>query len=98
MTATTTQTVGAGRDDPGSPGQRDLIEAATRDIALLSPGVIAFGLMLGVTVVGMHESRATAVLGAALVFGGSAQLTTATFMHLGCGLVAAVLSGAVVNA
>jgi predicted branched-subunit amino acid permease len=38
------------------------------------------------------------VLGAVLVYGGSAQLTTITVLHLGSGLAAAVVSGAVVNA
>jgi predicted branched-subunit amino acid permease len=54
--------------------------------------------MLGVTVVTLHSGPASAVIGAALVFGGSAQLTTLSVLHLGAGLVAAVLSGAVVNA
>jgi predicted branched-subunit amino acid permease len=72
--------------------------AAARDIAALSPGVIAFGLMMGVTVVTLHSGSTAALLGAALVFGGSAQLTTVTVLHLGAGLLAGVLSGAVVNA
>jgi predicted branched-subunit amino acid permease len=72
--------------------------SAVRDIAALSPGVVAFGLMLGVTVVTLHAGAGAAVLGAVLVFGGSAQLTTVTVLHLGAGLLAAVVSGMVVNA
>jgi predicted branched-subunit amino acid permease len=72
--------------------------AAVRDIGALSSGVIAFGLMMGVTVGTLRSGSGAAVLGAVLVFGGSAQLTTVTVLHLGAGLVAAVLSGAVVNA
>jgi predicted branched-subunit amino acid permease len=60
--------------------------------------VVAFGLMLGVTVSSFHAGAGSAVIGASLVFGGSAQLTTVTVLHLGAGLVAAVLSGLVVNA
>ena len=75
-----------------------LLREAARDIAAVSPGVVPFGLMLGVTVVSIHGGTAAAVIGAALVFGGSAQLTTVTVLHLGAGLVTAVLSGLVVNA
>jgi predicted branched-subunit amino acid permease len=82
----------------GATSTPSLPRLAAADIGALSPGVIAFGLMLGVTVVTLHEGRAGAVLGAALVFGGSAQLTTVTVLHLGSGIAAAVLSGAVVNA
>lgn len=83
---------------PAGPPPPSLAAAAARDIGALSPGVIAFGLMLGVTVQTIHAGAAAAVVGAALVFGGSAQLTTITVLHLGSGLLAAVLSGAVVNA
>jgi predicted branched-subunit amino acid permease len=76
----------------------ELRRAAVRDIAALSPGVVPFGLMLGVTVMATASGAASALVGAAWVFGGSAQLTTITVLHLGAGLVAAVLSGAVVNA
>jgi predicted branched-subunit amino acid permease len=49
-------------------------------------------------VVSTASSGIAAVVGAVLVFGGSAQLTTLTVLHLGSGLLAAVLAGAVVNA
>lgn len=82
---------------PGGPAP-SLTRSAVRDIGALSPGVVAFGLMLGVTVVTFRAGSAQAVLGALLVYGGSAQLTTITVLHLGSGVLAAVLSGAVVNA
>jgi predicted branched-subunit amino acid permease len=80
-----------------SPGPTPL-GAAARDIAAVSAGVVPFGLMLGITVVATGTGRLAGLVGAALVYGGSAQLTTITLLHLGTGLVAAVLSGAVVNA
>ena len=75
----------------------DLRRAAFRDIAAVSPGVIPFGVMLGVTVVATAGAPA-ALVGAVLVYGGSAQLTTLTVLHAGSGLAVAVLSGALVNA
>jgi branched chain amino acid efflux pump len=86
------------RSAPAPTIHLSLLREAARDIAAVSPGVVSFGLMLGVTVVSLHAGNASAVIGAALVFGGSAQLTTVTVLHLGAGLVAAVLSGLVVNA
>jgi predicted branched-subunit amino acid permease len=90
----TAASTGPGPDRP-TPS---LARSAARDIGRLSPGVIAFGLMLGVTVVSLGAGRGQAVLGAVLVYGGSAQLTTITVLHLGSGVLAAAVSGAVVNA
>jgi predicted branched-subunit amino acid permease len=95
---TMTSTEASVTEPPERRSASSIAHAAARDIRGVSPGVIAFGLMLGVTVVTLHAGRAEAVLGAVLVFGGSAQLTTVTVLHLGSGVVAAVLSGAVVNA
>lgn len=84
---------------PSSPAdRRDLCAAALRDVASVSPGIVSFGVMLGVTAATTHAGALANLLGAALVFGGSAQLTTLSALHLGAGVVAAVLSGAVVNA
>jgi predicted branched-subunit amino acid permease len=80
------------------PTQPQLARAALRDIGALAPGIVSFGLMLGVTAGAMHVSGLSATLGAVLVFGGSAQLTTMSLLHLGSGLTAALVSGAVVNA
>jgi predicted branched-subunit amino acid permease len=77
---------------------RSLASVAARDVAAVSPGVIAFGLTLGVTVVTQHSGTAAAIIGSALVFGGSAQLTTISTLYLGAGVITAVLSGALVNA
>ena len=83
----------------GSPaGRTGLRRAALRDVLTVSPGIVPFGVMLGVTAVTTGAGALAAVTGALLVFGGSAQLTTMSVLHLGAGLVAAVLSGAVVNA
>jgi len=71
---------------------------AARDTASLSAGIVPFGLMLGVTATAMHSGATATWLGALLVFGGSAQLTTLSLLHLGAGLLGAVVSGAVVNA
>jgi predicted branched-subunit amino acid permease len=75
-----------------------LRRAATSDVLAVSPGIVPFGVMLGVTVVTTGTGGFAGFLGAGLVFGGSAQLTTITVLHLGAGLLAAVLSGLVVNA
>jgi predicted branched-subunit amino acid permease len=77
---------------------RTLRQAAIRDVLAVSPGIIPFGVMLGVTVVATGTGRLAGILGAALVFGGSAQLTTISMLHLGGTLLAAVVSGIVVNA
>lgn len=99
---TTTQLAPATRGAPDAsaalPRPAVLRRAAVRDIAALSPGVVPFGLMLGITVTATASGSASALVGAAWVFGGSAQLTTITVLHLGASLAAAVLSGAVVNA
>ena len=57
-----------------------------------------FGLFLGVTLTAYGEHPLAVLVGAAAVYGGSAQLATATVLHAGAGLLAAVLAGAVVNA
>ena len=85
-------------DDTGHQIAGRLRRAALRDILAVSPGVVPFGVTLGVTAVTIGNSATSALVGAVAVYGGSAQLTTITVMHLGTGLLAAVLSGAVVNA
>jgi predicted branched-subunit amino acid permease len=98
LDTTTEDRLSSGPPVTASARSADLRRAALRDILAVSPGVIPFGLMLGITVVATGSGRGAAVLGAVLVFGGSAQLTTITVLHLGAGLAAALVSGAVVNA
>jgi predicted branched-subunit amino acid permease len=95
----TTQTVSAADVQEFLPLHDNwLRRAALRDILAVSPGVIPFGVMLGVTVVTTDTGALAGMLGAVLVYGGSAQLTAITVLHAGAGLLAAVLSGALVNA
>ena len=75
-----------------------LRRAAFRDILAVSPGVVAVGVALGITAQTSGAGAPATVLGAGFVYGGSAQLATITVLHAGSGLLAAVLSGAVVNA
>ena len=95
----TTQTVPAtGVQEFSSQRNSWLRRAALRDILAVSPGVIPFGVMLGITVVTTGTGAVAGLVGAVLVYGGSAQLTAITVLHTGAGLLAAVLSGALVNA
>ena len=70
---------------------------ALKDAATVSSGMIAFGLVLGITVTVLGRDPYAAVLGAAGVFGGSAQLTAVTLMSHGSALALAVLSALTVN-
>jgi len=71
---------------------------ALRDARTVVPGLLPFGVLLGVTVVTTGASGLAGVLGGPIVYGGSAQLTALTLLDRGLGLVAVVLSAAVVNA
>ena len=77
---------------------RDLRRAALRDILAVLPGVVPFGITLGIAAQSMGTGAPATLAGAVLVYGGSAQLATMTVLHTGAGMVAAVLSGLVVNA
>lgn len=78
--------------------RRSLRRAALSDIAGVAPGIVPFGITLGITAVTTKTGAVAGVLGAVLIYGGSAQLAAITVLHLGSGLLAAVVSGAVVNA
>jgi predicted branched-subunit amino acid permease len=71
---------------------------ALRDARTVVPGLLPFGVLLGVTVVTTGASAPAGVLGGPIIYGGSAQLTALTLSDRGLGLVAVVLSAAVVNA
>ena len=78
--------------------QRRLRRAAAADLLAMAPGVVPFGVTLGVTAGSLGTGVVSTLLGAGAVYGGSAQLTTMTLLHLGTGLATAVASGLVVNA
>ena len=70
---------------------------AAADLSVVSSGMIAFGLVLGITIHAYGRDAAAGIIGAASVYGGSAQLTTVTLLAQHSTLAFAVLSGAVVN-
>jgi len=70
---------------------------AAADTLTVCSGMICFGLVLGITVETLGRDELSGIIGAAVVYGGSAQLTTVTLLSHGSALVLAVLSGVVVN-
>jgi predicted branched-subunit amino acid permease len=56
---------------------------AAADTLTVSSGMISFGLVLGITVRSTGRDELSGILGAAAVYGGSAQLTTATLLSQG---------------
>jgi predicted branched-subunit amino acid permease len=97
MTIQTTLPAARRTDNP-RPDQVRLRRDASADVLAVVPGIVPFGVTLGMTAVSLGTSAVSTLLGAASVYGGSAQLTTMTLLHLGAGLCAAVASGLVVNA
>jgi predicted branched-subunit amino acid permease len=71
---------------------------ALHDIRVITPGIVPIGVFLGVTLAAFGEHPLGALTGAAVVYAGSAQLATATSVHSGAGVAAAVAAGAVVSA
>jgi predicted branched-subunit amino acid permease len=71
--------------------------AAVHDLLAMLPSVGPFGLALGATASSMHVSPAATVVGAGLVYAGSAQLTVTTQLSAGMDLVAALAAGVLVN-
>jgi predicted branched-subunit amino acid permease len=70
---------------------------AALDVTTVASGMIAFGLVLGITIHTLGRDAAAGLIGAAGVYGGSAQLTAVTLLSQDSTLVLAVLSGVVVN-
>lgn len=70
---------------------------AIRDTATVMPGIVAFGLMLGVTITTLGADRLAGLAGTFLVYGGSAQLTAITLLDHGIAIPAAILTAAIVN-
>ena len=81
-----------------SPAGATAAHDAWRDVRAVSAGVVPFGLFLGVTLTAYGEHPLGVLVGAGLVYGGSAQLATSSVLHAGAGLLAALLAGVVVSA
>jgi predicted branched-subunit amino acid permease len=71
---------------------------AVRDVLSVAPGILPFGLALGIVIASTSMGDAAGFLGAPLVYGGSAQLTATTMFQQGAGLLAVVGSAVTVNA
>ena len=71
---------------------------AFRDAASVALGLAAFGVTLGVTISALGFGTLPGLVGAPVVYAGSAQLTAVTLVQQGAGLAVVVASAAVVNA
>ena len=71
---------------------------ALRDTASVALGMVAFGMTLGVTISVLGFGTLPGLVGAPVVYAGSAQLTAVTLVHQGAAFVAVVVSSAIVNA
>ena len=71
---------------------------ARHDARTVLPGMVPFGMLLGVTVVATGADRLIELVGGAAIYGGSAQLTAITLLDRGLAIMAVVLTAAVVNA
>ncbi|TCM48142.1 AzlC family ABC transporter permease [Kribbella sp. VKM Ac-2568] len=70
---------------------------ALRDVASVAPGLAAFGMTLGVTISALGFGTLPGLVGAGVVYGGSAQLTAVTLVHQGAAFAVVVASAAIVN-
>src|SRR6476646_6712171 len=84
---------GAINDRPASAART----YAMRDTLAVASGMVAFGLMLGVTISTLRSDPIAGLAGTFVVYGGSAQLTAVTLLHQGIAFPAAVLTAAIVN-
>lgn len=71
---------------------------AVRDVAGIAPGLLPFGMALGIVIAGSAMGDGAGILGAPLVYGGSAQLTATTMFQHGAGVLAVLGSALTVNA
>jgi predicted branched-subunit amino acid permease len=71
---------------------------AVSDLTAITPGVLPFGLTVGIVIGATRMGDLTGLLGAPLVYGGSAQLTAATMFDHGAGVLAVVGAALTVNA
>jgi predicted branched-subunit amino acid permease len=72
--------------------------AARSDLLAMLPSMLPFGLALGVTITSVRSlGDAAGALSGGLVYAGTAQLSAITMLERGVGVLAVVLSAAVVN-
>jgi branched chain amino acid efflux pump len=71
---------------------------ALRDLLTVAPGIAPFGFALGIVIASSVMGDGAGLLGAPLVYGGSAQLTATTMFRQGAGLLAIVVSALTVSA
>jgi predicted branched-subunit amino acid permease len=71
---------------------------AMRDVAGIAPGLLPFGMALGIVIAGSAMGDGPGIVGAPLVYGGSAQLTATTMFQQGAGWLAVLGSALLVNA
>jgi predicted branched-subunit amino acid permease len=83
----------AARPASGSP-----VRAAVADLGTMLPGIVPFGITLGVTADALGAGPFATVLGGAALYAGSAHLTAVTLMHDGAATLAVVAAAAIVNA
>lgn len=73
------------------------LRPALHDVRIVLPGLIPFGILLGVTIVGTGSDRLAGIVGALAVYGGSAQLTAVTLADRDLDLGIVVITAAIVN-
>jgi predicted branched-subunit amino acid permease len=76
---------------------RQQLPVARRDAFAVAPGMVPFGIALGVTIATTGFGDLAGLLGGPAVYGGSAQLTAVTLLDQGVALVALVISAVIVN-
>jgi predicted branched-subunit amino acid permease len=92
------------RANPAAPRRADGSGAgsppadAAQDVLALTPALLPIGAALGVVIAASRTGDVAGLLGAPLVYGGSAQLTATTMFQHGAALAAIVGSAALVNA
>jgi predicted branched-subunit amino acid permease len=95
-TETTAAEIAAGAGAAGRSTR--LGTGAGRDLLGIVPSVAPLGLALGLTASSLHVSGVATVLGAGVVYAGSAQLTATTLLAAGGALGAVLAAGVLVNA
>ena len=76
---------------------RAMGSGAAADLLAVLPSIVPFGVALGMSATSLRIGSAETVLGAGLIYAGSAQLTVMTMLSSGAGLVAVIASGILVN-